>query len=100
MNAQYIVPPTPPATNGTYTGRSFLSVTPAGVNAFVIYYIVVKNNAKPVASLTEVGVWPLFIPLNPCFLKKSWQKKKYDSQKQRFFRQFKMLQKEKKWDTE
>ncbi len=68
MNAQYIVPPTPPATNGTYTGRSFLSVTPAGVNAFVIYYIVVKNNAKPVASLTEVGVWPLFIPLNPCFL--------------------------------
>lgn len=49
-------------------GKSVLFFTPAGVNAFVIYSIVVKYNANPVAYLTDVGVWPLFNPLNPCFL--------------------------------
>ena len=43
--------------------------TPAGVKAFVIYSIAVKYNASPVASLMEVGAWPLFSPLNPCCLK-------------------------------
>ena len=43
--------------------------TPAGVKALVIYSIAVKYKASPVASLMEVGAWPLLSPLNPCCLK-------------------------------